>query len=118
MKKTKSNNENFISHSPNKVVKNKYIAAKATKKGVHSFLASLNPQMKKSIQNKFQEKSVFKLLSTSFFGVEVVDQKTGRVDGLFFYGLEGKLAPEKWGLPIPLHDFDFCGSLFLQVSLA
>ena len=116
MDKLKSSKNDLQESSQLNIHKNKYVARKATKQGVHRFWTSLTSKMKKQIHNKFHQKDVFKLLSMSFFAVEVARAKTDSVEGLFFYGLEGELSADKWGLPIPLHDFDYCGSLFLQVG--
>jgi hypothetical protein len=116
MNKTKSNNDKFMDNSEISNLKNQFTARKATKEGVHRFYSSLNPKMIQQIENKFHQKNVLKLLSMSFFSVEVVRQKTQEVEGLFFYGLEGELPSDKWGLPIPIYDFDYCGSLFLKVD--
>ena len=116
MEKSKSEKDESQESSQTNITKNKFLARKATKEGVHKFWSMLTPKMRKQVINKFHNNDVMQLISMSFFSVEVINLKTEKIEGLFFYGLEGELPPEKWGLPIPLHDFDYCGSLFLQVT--
>lgn len=116
MEKIKPVTEPFQDTNQSNLLKKTFTARKASKEGVHQFWSSLSPRMKTQIQNKYHRKDVFKLLSLSIFAVQVNRTKTNTIEGLFFYGLEGEMPPEKWGLPIPLHDFDYCGSLFLQVQ--
>jgi hypothetical protein len=116
MDKIKTSKIEYQESNQSNVLKDTFYAERANKEGVQQFWSSLTPKMKTQIQNKYHRKDVFKLLSLSIFAVQVVRSKSNYIEGLFFYGLEGELAPEKWGLPIPLHDFDYSGSLFLQVK--
>ena len=93
-----------------------YLAKRATKETVFRFWESLDMNKRLIIKTKFQQTDVFQMVEKSFFAVEVTKKGETIPEALFFYALEGELSPQKWGLPIPLHDFDYCGSLFLKVS--
>ena len=94
---------------------NRYIAQVTNKKSVFNFWVSLDPVKKMFLQKKFNQQDIFQMAEKSFFAVEVRKSDSELPEGLFFYGLQSSMPTEKWELPIPIHEFDFCGSLFLQV---